>query len=114
MKLNRIPLKERLERIGSGYAGDEKFNTSVIIRLANIPIGDYLKAFPLECDALMDSLRIEKGTEARQMTYQEVAKRVEEYFDSGLNMGRAVEALNILAMPFIRFYEEKERRKSNE
>lgn len=108
MKLTRIPLKERLERIRSGYAGDEKYDISVIIRFANIPIADYLGAFPEEYGMLLRCLRI-RPEDASHMTYRDVAKRVEEYYDSGEDMRRAVRALEILAMPFNRCYEERRR-----
>lgn len=113
MKLTRIPLKERLERIRSGYAGDEKYDMAVIIRFANIPIADYLAAFPLGYEELLYCLQIGEE-EARHMTYQDVARRVEKCYDSEENMHRAAKALEILAMPFNRCHEEIERRQCHE
>ena len=113
MKLNRIPLKERLERINEGYAGDEKYDISLITRLANIPITDYLEAFPFERRELLYMLGIEEEI-APHMTYREVAKQVETLYESEEDMSKAESALNILALPFNRYCEERERRQYHE
>lgn len=117
MKRNRIPLKKRLERIREGYAGDEQYDISLITRLANIPILDYLEAFPMECRLLLYKLEIDEEI-APHMTFQEVARRVEYYYEAEqdpfgeeVDIGRSLGAMEILALPFIRSHKERERRR---
>ena len=105
-KINRIPLNERLNNIRSGYAGDKDYNTEAIIQFAGIPIAEYLSAFPDEYGRLLRSLRIREA-DARHMTYQDVAKRIDEYYQQKENHDRAWDAMETLAKPFNRCFEER-------
>lgn len=105
-KINRIPLKKRIDNIRNGYAGDEAYNIEAIVRFANIPITEYMAAFQEEYGNLLYSLDISRE-EAAGMTYQDVAKRVNALYWSEETIAKAVKAMQYLAKPFNYCYEKR-------
>ena len=61
MKIQQISLKERLQRIDSGYASDPAFNESAIKAFANIPISVYLNGYSTELNLLSQLLESQKA-----------------------------------------------------
>lgn len=104
MKVARIPLGKRLERIRKGNAGDEEYNILAIRRFANIPVVEYLRAFPDEYERLLDILG-RKKQDSENMTYQDVAEQINVYYDAKENINWIEEAMDILAAPFRNCYE---------
>lgn len=100
MKVNKIPLEQRLTRIKEGYPSDPDFIVSAIKSMANIPIRVYLNSFETERIRLRQILNITEEEE-KEMTYKDVAIRIEK------RRKDREEAVRILAAPAKRCYEER-------
>lgn len=100
MKVNKIPLEQRLTRIKEGYPGDPDFIVSAIKSMANIPIRVYLNSFEKERIRLRQILNITEEEE-KEMTYKDVAIRIKK------RRKDREEAVRILAAPVKRCYEER-------
>lgn len=106
MTVNKIPLNIRLERLKKGYASDPAFVTHAIQSMADIPLRYYLGAFPEERKRLMDLMGISKKA-GEIMTYREAAWYVSRIRMMKGMQERMNEAVNILALPLRRYYEER-------
>lgn len=123
MKVNQISLKERISRISSGYPSDPDFVVSAIESMAQIPLYTYLNGFDKQRDRLRLLLGIRKGKE-KEATYQDAAYRIylmyllPEAFqrktgilESPAELQKmAHEAVDILALPLQKCYEERKLR----
>lgn len=107
MKVDRIPLAVRLERLNKGCASDPKYDICTIKRWAKIPICDYMAAFPEENGKLLQLLYLSEE-EAAGMTYRDIAVKVDELFltPGPARRHNAIEAMELLALPFERYYSE--------
>lgn len=108
MKVDKIPLAVRLERIENGYASDPKYNYSALKSWAKIPVCNYMAAFPEEKEQLGELLYL-SVEELEELTYCGAARKVNEsFFTAGpRRRHNAIEAMKLLALPFERYFEER-------
>ncbi len=106
MVVEKIPLQVRLQRIKSGYAGDPAFVPHAIQTMANIPIKVYLGASPKAYEEIRDIFLISED-EGENMTYQELAWIIREAKFIPGGKARVERALDLLAQPLRRCYEER-------
>lgn len=96
MKIETMPLRDRLDRLNNGEAAHPEYDGAVIRRMARMPIARYIgdsNAF-----SYLQSL-IEIG---EAITYQEAAKAVSNAPYSPENVGQIV---NLLAAPAVQIQE---------
>lgn len=99
MKTRRIPLKERINRIRQGHAGDSGYDISVIRHFFDVPIRKYLAGFEKDYERLLECLGLSRE-EASHMTYGDVARKTAFHYRISQTKKKAEEALGILARPF--------------
>lgn len=103
MKINKIPLNERLERLKNGYASDPEYNVSLLRKFAGIPLKEYLEGFlgKTGLTRLSIVLRLTRE-ETAELTYGKAAAMAGR-MEKGSQQRCAV--AEILAAPFLRCYE---------
>lgn len=106
MKGNRIALETRLSNIRAGLVGDIDYSAKIIKRFAKTPILNYMDGFPDECKELLKILGISLS-DAEQMTYCEMARKVYELYQSKDTERNAYNAMKLIAKPFDCYYEER-------
>lgn len=106
MKVEKIPLAVRLERLKNGASADPKYDLCIIRRWAKMPVYDFMAAFEEEFIKLQCLLEIPEE-ERESVTYKEIAGRINERYLSPEPSHRedAVEAIELLRLPFERFME---------
>jgi len=102
MPTDRIPLSERLERI-DGIDRGERANRAEVKKMAYMPITLYLGGFPVALDRLMALLNL-SPPEAKTLNYLDITRLIAR---AKKDRPRAEEAVNILALPFQRCYQER-------
>lgn len=105
MKVDRISLSVRLERLKEGCASDPKYDVSSVKKWACIPICDYMAAFPKEYEKLLELLHLTKQ-EAETMTYRDIAIEVDNLLSTqSVTRDRdMLIAMKQLALPFECYY----------
>ena len=106
MAVNQIPLADRLDRIRRGYAGDPAFVPCAIQIMADTLLSTYMASFPAEWEQLRNLLGIAKEEE-NALTYAQTAARINKLFYKREAWGEIAEAINLLAMPVQKCYEER-------
>lgn len=105
-QVNKIPLAKRLERLREGHAGDPAYITSAIYTLANIPIREYLRAYPDDFHNLKQLLGVTED-ELERMVFRDVAK---DTYKVGCRPGtkwRMIGAMEVLAKPLADYYAKR-------
>lgn len=110
MRLNKIPLEERLDMLNRGYASDPEYDVCCIRSWAKMPIGDYMAAFYSEKEKLLRILAITEE-QAMKITYQETAFIIDQMLKVPEKRESAWKAVQMLALPFLHFYKESRKEK---
>ena len=106
MAVDKIPLVVRLDRIRKGYAGDPAFVPCAIQTMADTLLSTYMASFPAEWEQLRNLLNIAEEEE-NTLTYGQTAARINKLLYKREAWGEIVEAINLLAMPVRKCYEER-------
>lgn len=106
MSVNKIPMKERLKRLQTGYASDPEFIISSIRAMADIPVRVYLISFPAEQQRLWELLNISEQKQ-ETITYKKAAKYIKTIWLSQPNEIIAAEVIYQLAALLRKCYEER-------
>lgn len=103
MPVNKIPLEKRLARIRKGYVSDPDYIPAAIWSMAEMPVEDYLAAFPdekAELVKMLKSIRVwRKG-----ITFQEVARHIRRISTLPGKGQYAGKAARLLAAPLIAYW----------
>lgn len=103
MPVNKIPLEKRLARIRKGYVSDPGYIPAAIWSMAEMPVGDYLAAFPDEKAELAEMLkRLRVWREG--ITFQEVARHIRRINALPEKQACAGMAARILAKPLTAYW----------
>ena len=109
MKVQKVPLRERLQGLSNHIPGHEEYIPALLRDFARLPITAYLADFPEDLPRLADLVQY-PANYMEELTYSDIAARVRQMHQCG----KAGEALEILAKPFIALYQKHlERSKSN-
>ena len=106
MAVNQIPLADRLDRIRRGYASDPAFVPCAIQTVTDTLLSTYMARFPAEWEQLRDLLEITEEEE-NTLTYGHAAVRINELSYKKEAWEEIAEAINLLAMPVRKCYEER-------
>ena len=104
--MERIPLSERFSRLKSGYPAFPEFVPCAIRAMAEIPLSDYLHAFPDKLERLQEILGL-APEETAQMPYREAAKRIDRLWRVQRNRALLGEALDAMASPIRKCYKDR-------
>lgn len=104
--IHPIALKTRLKRLREGRPSDPEFTLSAIRSMADIPVALYLSAFSEKRKRLRQILSVTEEEE-KAMTYKEAAQRLIRMSPSEWDIGLMDEAVDILAAPLKKYYEER-------
>lgn len=97
MKIQKLPLAERIQRSRDGRAAYPEYIPSIISGLGNMPVPDYLAGLDA---SRQERFRALAGLSRGSFTYQWAALRVSQLFRTSPAL--ADEAMRILAAPMIR------------
>lgn len=106
MKIQKLPLAERIQRSRDGRAAYPEYIPSIISGLGNMPVPDYLAGLDA---SRQERFRALASLSCDSFTYQRAALRISQLCKTSPAL--AAEATRILAAPMIR-YDDLIRRKS--
>lgn len=110
--MERISLPDRLSRIKSGYPAFPEFVPCAIRSMAEVPLPDYLHAFPDKLERLREILGL-APEETAHMPYREAAKRIDQLWRVQRDRALLGEALDAMAAPIRKCYKERSQAYAN-
>lgn len=101
--MNTIPLQKRIDALNRGYVSDMEYMIVQEKKWAQMPIKEYLKDFPDVADRIMEYFS-DYDDRLEDMTYQEVAVRIEQMIKGKENAEITKKLLEMLAIPIKQLY----------
>lgn len=103
MPVNMIPLEKRLARIRKGYVSDPAYIPAAIWSMAEMPVADYLAAYPAEKNELITILK-KMRVWREGITFQEAARHIRRTAALPGKQEPAGKATRLLAVPLITYW----------
>lgn len=109
MSIKKLPLAERLDRLGRDEPAYPEWAEAITRRVANTPITSYMASCAAELDQLGALLELPQER-VGGMTYADVAAHISRWYtsyspDTPQRHLAAVQAAELLAAPLLREYE---------
>ena len=105
MNIEKRPLQDRWKRLAEYQPAHPEYTASIIQHVAVTPITVYLGKFAAQLEQLRQIMSL-TGSELGEMTYQDVAARIQELYCADDTRDCAVQALSLLAAPLEHEYQQ--------